>query len=406
MQGNASVTSLELYLDIQSLTTSHVVHTTVIMQNLSPVIEIESTHLYRYLSELDPRGPRSAKGGYLKGHILFPPHILKDNPTFRLSTCLSGISQLTNQAEDGPHSSLIHIIHKGKHNRRDRGKEPVPHSGHWKQEFQIIEGDVYVKNNTSPADESRDPIPAMVKVCSLAGNTISLDGRQASLHLALILLKTEHKARGEDLHLDQFLLHQVHSEEVRRILQNPRERNIARIKLEVFDAKNTIIGVAYSGPIINSSSSLCGSLDIRDVTPLKSCARGGRKIIIISEFTLAKDVRPRFQLYSPLGIRLIKTEETMLEQPIEEEISVGRNTITFLTPMQNKADEIMLNRFTVRLVLERQSDGVTSQNNPKFSITPHDFYQGVCLLCDYDIDGTVRDIPKVIHAQPGVKRRI
>ena len=246
----------------------------------------------------------------------------------------------------------------------------------------------------------------MVTVCSLAGNTLSLDGRQASLHLALILLKTEHKARGEDLHLDQFLLHQVHSEEVRRILQNPRERNIARIKLEVFDAKNTIIGVAYSGPIINSSSSLCGSLDIRDVTPLKSCARGGRKIIIISEFTLAKDVRPRFQLYSPLGIRLIKTEETMLEQPMEEEISVGRNTITFLTPMQNKADEIMLNRFTVRLVLERQSDGVTSQNNPKFSITPHDFYQGVCLLCDYDIDGTVRDIPKVIHAQPGVKRRI
>ena len=406
MQGKISVTSLECCLDIQSLTTSHVVHTTVIMQNLAPAIEIEGTHLYRYLSELDPRGPRAAKGGYLKGHILFPPHILKNNPKFTLSTCLSETPQLTNQAENGPHSSLIHVIHKGRHNRRDRSKESVPHSGHWKQEFQINEGVVYVKNNTSPADESRGPIPAIVKVCSLEGNMISLDGRLSSLHLALIMLKTEHKARGENLHLDQFLLHQVHSEEVRRALQNPRERNIARIKLEVFDARNTIIGVAYSGPIMNSSSSLCGPLGIRDVTPLKSCARGGRKIIIISEFTLAKDVRPRFQLYSPLGIRLIKTEETMLAQPIEEELSVGRNTITFLTPMQSKADEIMLNRFTVRLALERQSDGVTSPNNPTFSVTPHDFHQGVCLLCDYDVDGAVRDIPKVIHAQPGVKRRI
>ena len=56
-------------------------------------------------------------------------------------------------------------------------------------------------------------------------------------------------------------------------------------------------------------------MDIHDATPLRSCAIGGRKIVMIAEFGLAKDVEPRFQLYNSEGKRLKAEEEKVLIQP-------------------------------------------------------------------------------------------
>ena len=370
-----------------------------------PVLELESTHLFRYLSELDPRRNNSGKGGYLTGRITLPPQMLKDDLRLILSTCLYETHCADESFTREPHPSLIHVIHK-KGNRRDHAKETVPNAKHWRREFQLIGKDIYVLNNTSAADEGRTAIPDIDKICSLKGNTITLDGQHSSLHLALIQLKTEHKARGEELHLDHFLEHQVKNAETRKILQDVRGRNKVKIRLEIFDKHGKLLGAALSGIITNSSSSICGPLNIHDVTPLKSCSRGGRKIIIIPEFVIARDVKPTFQLYDKDGKHLVDQEEEMLTQPNEEKLSIRRSTITFITPPQDKADSIMLKKYLIRLVLKRQSDGVTSTNKPIFEITPHDFYDGLCLLCDYDLDGGRRNIPKVIHAQPGVKRRI
>ena len=370
-----------------------------------PVLELESTHLFRYLSELDPRRNNSGKGGYLTGRITLPPQMLKHDLRLVLSTCLYDTQCTDGQSTHEPHSSLIHVIHK-KGNRREHAKETVPNKEHWRREFQLIGKDVYVTNTTSVADEGRTAIPDVDKICSLKGNTITLDGQPSSLHLVLIQLKTEHKARGEELHLDHFLKHQVQNAETRKILQDVRGRNRVKIRLEVFDKHGSLLGTTLSGVITNSSSSVCGPLDIHDVTPLRSCSKGGRKIIMISEFVLAKDVKPAFQLYDKDGNRLIGQEEEMLAQPCEGEISVRRGTITFMTPPQDKADLIMLNKNLVRLVLRRQSDGVISTSKPIFEITPHDFHEGICLLCDYGLDGGERHIPKIVHAQPGVKRRV
>ena len=370
-----------------------------------PILELESTHLFRYLSELDPRRNNSGKGGYLTGQIILPPQMLKDDLRLVLSTCLSETQSGDTSSTREAHPSLIHVIHK-KGNRRDHAKETVPNAEHWRREFQLIGKDMYVINNTSAADEGRAAIPEIDKVCSLKGNTITLDGQHSSLHLALIQLKTEHKARGEELHLDHFLEHRVQSVETRKILQDVRGRSKVKIRLEIFDKHGKLRGSTLSGVITNSSSSICGPLNIHDVTPLKSCSRGGRKIIIISEFVLARDVRPTFQLHDKDGKHLIDQEEEMLTQPNEEKISKRRGTITFVTPSQDKADSIMLKKYLIRLVLKRQSDGVISTNKPIFEIIPHDFYDGVCLLCDYDLDGGGRSIPKVIRAQPGVKRRV
>ena len=118
-----------------------------------PVLELESTHLFRYLSELDPRRNNSGKGGYLTGRITLPPQMLKDDLRLILSTCLYETHCADESFTREPHPSLIHVIHK-KGNRRDHAKETVPNAKHWRREFQLIGKDIYVLNNTS-ASHSR-----------------------------------------------------------------------------------------------------------------------------------------------------------------------------------------------------------------------------------------------------------
>ena len=368
-----------------------------------PVLDLEGSHLFRYLSELDPRRANNAKGGDLKGKIILPSHIINDNLHFILSTCLSSSGT---DRDHHPHSSLIHVVRKMDDNRRNRDKETVPTEQHWRQEFQVINKEVYIRNNKSVADEKRGPIPDLDKICPVKENIITLDGHPTSINLALLLLKTEAKARNEELHLDRFLEHQVSDEHVRKSLRNTKERNKLKIKLEIFDTHGSPIGVAWSKTINNSASTTCGPLSIHDVTPLKSCSEGGRKVIMISEFTLAKDVKPRFQLYDQQGTHLAEQEEWLLTQPNEKEVRVRRDTIIFMTPKQNKADQIFLKRLIVKLVLVRQSDGVISSTKPIFELVPHDYHVGTCLLCHYHPDGEQCALPKIIRAHPGTKRRL
>ena len=128
--------------------------------------------------------------------------------------------------------------------------------------------------------------------------------------------------------------------------------------------------------------------------------------MIISEFTLAKDVKPRFQLYNQQGSHLAEQEMLMLTQPHEQDVIIRRDTITFMTPRQNKADQIFLQNLIIKLVLERQSDGVVSSTKPVFEVVPHDFHVDVCLLCDHHPDGGKCALPKIVRAQPGIKRRL
>eukprot|EP00091_Calanus_sinicus_P015812 TRINITY_DN3458_c0_g1_i2.p1 TRINITY_DN3458_c0_g1~~TRINITY_DN3458_c0_g1_i2.p1 ORF type:complete len:342 (-),score=44.36 TRINITY_DN3458_c0_g1_i2:64-1089(-) len=153
-------------------------------------------------------------------------------------------------------------------------------------------------------------------------------------------------------------------------------------------------------------------MDLHDATPLRSCADGGRKIVMIAEFGLAKDVKPRFQLYDTDGTRLKDQEEKLLAQPNDQggkSVSIMKETIVFITPKQPNAELIMQNQWTVKLVARRTSDGLVSKTKFNFDIVPHDFYS-TCIFCDIDPDkealGHATIAPMRDVARPGLEKQM
>ena len=65
---------------------------------------------------------------------------------------------------------------------------------------------------------------------------------------------------------------------------------------------DTLVTEAVSeDKIIDIGSKDIGALQLHDVTPLKSCAGGGRKVIIVSEYDLSAQSVPIFQLFNTQG---------------------------------------------------------------------------------------------------------
>jgi len=150
-------------------------------------------------------------------------------------------------------------------------------------------------------------------------------------------------------------------------------------------------------------------MDLHDVTPLRSCAVGGRKIVMIAEFGLAKDVEPKYQLYDKDDRRLHEQENLLLIQPTE--FTVLKESIIFITPAQPHADKILLSNYKIKLVARRDSDGYVSRKKFDFNFVPHDYYQGGCIFCNYDPDrqteyhGPAKLVPMNAVARPGVRKR-
>ena len=54
-----------------------------------------------------------------------------------------------------------------------------------------------------------------------------------------------------------------------------------KLKVEVFTIDSNLpLGSAISLPISDTASKAHGAMDMRDATPLVSCSRGGRKVIL------------------------------------------------------------------------------------------------------------------------------
>ena len=172
-----------------------------------------------------------------------------------------------------------------------------------------------------------------------------------------------------------------------------------------------LITSGVSDAIVDTASTCHGAMNMSDATPLRGCSLGGRKVVLISEFSLARDVEPYFQLYSSSGSRLMTEEEMYLTQPQdqpENAISVSKETIVFITPVQEHAELILQRGWEVRLVARRKSDGLFSQKKFPFEIVPHDFYT-TCIFCDLDPDkgvgGRASLVPKRAHSRPGLRKR-
>merc|ERR1712130_671093 len=161
-----------------------------------------------------------------------------------------------------------------------------------------------------------------------------------------------------------------------------------RLKIEVFCLDSgVLLGSSLSCPISDTASKAHGAMDIHDATPLRSCAEGGRKVVMIAEFGLAKDVVPRFQLYDSSDRRLYEEEEQLLQQPAASDISALKESIIFITPPQPHAAKFLLNKYKIKLVARRVPDGYVSRKKFDFNYVPHDYFQGIpCMFCCLDSD--------------------
>ena len=238
------------------------------------------------------------------------------------------------------------------------------------------------------------------------------------LNMIILIPKTEKRASHEDVSLNKLLASRVKDPEALKILTDTytgkNSLNLKKVKLrvEVYSLEaNVPLGSSISGAVFDTASKAHGAMDLLDATPLRSCANGGRKIMMIAEFGLAKDVRPRFQLYDSAGNRLKEQEEKLLAHPNDKpgkSVSIMKETIVFITPKQPHAELFMQNQWTVKLVARRSSDGLVSKTKFDFDIVPHDFYS-TCIFCEIDPDkqllGQATIAPMRDVARPGLRKR-
>merc|ERR1712227_66320 len=225
--------------------------------------------------------------------------------------------------------------------------------------------------------------------------------------------KTEARAAGDDVSLKKLLESRISNPEVLKALTEKYSKkksvNLKKVRLRV-DVFCLDSGVLLGSSISYTASKAHGAMDLHDATPLRSCARGGRKVCMIAEFAFAKDVQPRFQLYDSEGRRLHEKEETLLQQPNPSDVCVLKESIIFITPVQDHAEELYRKKYKIKLVAQRQSDGYVSKKKFDFKYLPHDYYTPTCYLCEFDPDnneeqGVAQLVPLKEVARPGLRKR-
>jgi len=366
-------------------------------------IEMKPHHLFRYPSEWDPRQNGKTKGGYLEGKIILPK--TSRNLRLLISTHPENKHNFKNvhichSKEEEIHPTLIHVVRKGRGNRRYNEKEPVPNINHWQQEFEIKDKKVYICNKTSEMDELRyqsdnDRILVKDEMFEINDEMVLNIGKEAGeLNMIILIPKTEKRANNNDVSLNKLLQGRTNNEMALNALsetytgKNSVNLKKVRLKIEVFCLDSgVLLGSSLSCPISDTASKAHGAMDIHDATPLRSCADGGRKVVMIAEFGLAKDVVPRFQLYDSSDRRLYDEEEQLVQQPVASDISVLKESIIFITPPQPNAAKFLLNKYKIKLVARRHSDGYVSRKKFDFTYVPHDYFQEIpCMFCCLDSD--------------------
>jgi len=367
-----------------------------------------TSNLLRYISEWDPRDPAKTKGGYMDGEIKIP------NVGGKLKMIIQ-----TYPAEDVPslvsniHPCLLHVVQIVK-GRRDQDKEPVPTYYHWKQEFDIEDGKVYVCNKSSELDADRPKqVPEKAFVTTVKGNSIVLGKTREDLNLILLLPKQQSRAKATEASITDVLADRLETNDRKKIdlnesfFRKPNAKNLRKIRLRVdfYDENGIHCGWSISPQtIVDTGNKEIGSMDMYDATPRKSCIRGGRKIIMVSEYNLAKGVVPIFEVHDEYGEHQSQLD-CYLTQP--DQFVIKNQTIIFLTPPQENLEVLrnILGNFSIKLLAKRVGDGYTSNREFEFNYINHRLSN--CPFCDMklDTDGLVQIEAGIQKPKPGTKKR-
>ena len=311
------------------------------------------------------------------------------------------------------HPCLLHVVRMGV-GKRHNWLEPVPTNTHWRQMFEVVNGKVWIVNTTSSLDVNPDgtkrDVPATDVVTELHGNRIILGSSKG--HLNLVFLKP--KRSFCDATISKVLANRLgitDEEEVTKYMNHftgkKGSNNLIRIRLKVtfFSSSGEEIGSAVSPQtVVDNGSKRIGCMDMYEAWPRRSCALGGRKVIMVSEYELADDVEPKFEVYDGAGNQRPSVEDEWLVQPLNTSatMTVTNTTIIFLTPAQPNLRRIResIGEFSLKMVARRRSDGLTSRAF-NFQYVEHNE------KCDHLVDSEdgVARIEKRTRARPNNKKR-
>ena len=370
--------------------------------------------LLRYVSEWDPRRPASTKGGYVRGEIAGVPHnaariILTTVPSEDCASVLE--AELGDRLEDAGllHPLLLHVV-RMRPGRRDNELEPVPTHYNWKQEF-VIDKEKYVRIVNRVSELDIDPSTGLVRdvptdlsddrtiVTQITeSNSLVFGCSKEQINLIALQPKQQRRAQKEDATISSVLTDRLGSRDkdlaqlVEKHFSGKNKINLRmfRIKVDFYCETGLHLGSCISEAIKDTGSRACGAMDIHDVSVQKSCTAGGRKVFMVSEFGLADDVIPVFQVYDNDG-RHCPEDDLRINQPDEWRLKRRKESIHFITPPQNN-DVIynfeILNK-SLRLLFKRKSDNYESPTSFKFQYVhhPEDISSGgICFICDLKVD--------------------
>ena len=309
----------------------------------------------------------------------------------------------------GIHPCMLHLVRMGN-GKRHSWLEPVPTKIHWRQTFEIQGDKVSVINTTSELDVEKDgvtkrKVPEMDVVTEMHNNTIILGGSKGNLNLVFLKPKqsncdatitkvlSDRLGVTDEKVLDQYKKHFVGKEGGINMMK-------IRVKVSFFNSAKALISSSISPQtVVDNGSKKIGCMEMYDCWPRKSSPTGGRKIMMISEYDLADDVVPRFELYDAEGIHRTDVQDWIV-QPIKSAstMAIKNATIIFLTPAQPHLEKMQnqIGNFSLKLVAHRQGDGMTSK---AFA-----FEYTTC--CDHRMDGDEEaKIEGQDRAKPGCKKR-
>jgi len=362
--------------------------------------------LLRYKSEWDPRLHAHTKGGYLDGEIRVP----KVNPNETLFMTLETFpAEDVHPAVAGVHPCMLHLVRMGN-GKRHSWLEPVPTKIHWRQMFEIHGDKVSVINTTSELDVEKDgvtkrKVPEKDEVTQMHNNTIVLGSSKGNLNLVFLKPKqsncdatitkvlSDRLRMTDEKTLEQYKKHFVGKEGGINMMK-------IRVKVSFYNAARTLICSSISPQtVIDNGNKKIGCMEMYDCWPRKSSPSGGRKIMMISEYDLADDVVPRFEVYGADGCHRVDAEEWIV-QPITSAsmMAIKNHTIVFLTPAQPHLEKIQnqIGNFSLKLIAHRQGDGMTSKA----------FAFDYTTSCDHRMDGDEEaKIEGQDRAKPGCKKR-
>jgi hypothetical protein len=304
---------------------------------------------------------------------------------------------------------MLHLVRMGN-GKRHSWLEPVPTKIHWRQIFEIRGDKVSVINRTSELDVEKDEVtkrkvPEKDEVTQMQNNTIVLGSSKGNLNLVFLKPKQSNcdatitKVLSDRLRVtDEKTLEQYKKHFVGK--EGGINMTKIRVKVSFQNAAGALICSSISPQtVLDNGNKKIGCMEMYDCWPRKSSPSGGRKIMMISEYNLADDVVPRFEVYGADGSHTVDAEQWIVQPSTSAStMTIKNQTIVFLTPAQPHLEKIQnqIGNFSLKLVAHRQGDGMTSKA----------FAFEYTTSCDHRMDGDeAAKIEGQDRAKPGCKKR-